>query len=208
LLAAEEDLKERRERVAALRRELPTGRRIETDYVFREGPSDLNDDDPAHILDTPLSALFAPGKDRLIIQHLMFEPDWEEGCPMCSMWADGLNGIVPHLEQRVNVALIAKAEIGRLRAFARRRGWHNMRLLSSFANKFNEDFGVEQEGRPLPAISVLCRESDGAIHHFYTSEGSLVFRHHRAMDLFTPVWNLFDLLPEGRGGWMPETSYD
>jgi predicted dithiol-disulfide oxidoreductase (DUF899 family) len=44
--------------------------------------------------------------------------------------------------------------------------------------------------------------------HCYTTVGSLVERHHRAMDLFTPVWNLLDLLPEGRGDWMPSHDYE
>ena len=52
------------------------------------------------------------------------------------------------------------------------------------------------------------RAPDGTIRHVYTSEGSLVYEHHRAMDLFTPVFNLFDLLPDGREDWMPRLSYD
>jgi hypothetical protein len=29
----------------------------------------------------------------------------------------------------------------------------------------------------------------------------------RAMDVLTPVWNLYDLLPGGRGSWMPGHFY-
>ena len=32
-------------------------------------------------------------------------------------------------------------------------------------------------------------------------------RHHRAMDLFVPVGNLFDLMPDGRGDWSPKHFY-
>ena len=40
LLAAETALRDQREKVAALRRSLPLGPAVETDYVFREGPAD------------------------------------------------------------------------------------------------------------------------------------------------------------------------
>ncbi len=58
-----------------------------------------------------------------------------------------------------------------------------------------------------PAMSVFTSNEKGAIDLFYTTEGSLVERQHRAMDLFTPVWNLFDLLPDGRGDWFPKHFY-
>ncbi len=32
-------------------------------------------------------------------------------------------------------------------------------------------------------------------------------RHHRAMDLFVPVGNRFDLLPDGRSDWIPKHFY-
>jgi len=203
LLAAEIALKDQRERVAELRRKLPMGAPVPTDYVFCEGPADLSRNDPADFFETRFSDLFAPEKDRLIVQHLMFAPDAEQGCPMCSMWTDGFSAVAPHVMARVNFALVARADIAKLRAWGRGRGWDKLRLLSSHDNTFNSDYRVERDGHQLPAISVFSREVGGAIHHFMTTEGSLVFDHHRMMDLYTPVWNLFDLLPEGRGDWMP-----
>lgn len=126
---------------------------------------------------------------------------------MCSMWVDGYNGIAPHLSQTVNFAIIAKAELAKLRSWGHRRGWGNLRLLSSHDNTFNRDFNVEGEDGQLPALSVFCRDKDGHVYHFYTTDASLEYRHHRGLDLFTPVWNLLDLLPEGRGDWMPRHFY-
>ncbi len=202
LLTAELTLKDQRERVAELRRQLPLDGTDCEDYRFREGPADL-DDQSGPCFDTRLSDLFAPGKDQLIVQHLMFAPEAEQACPMCSMWTDGFNAIVPHLTQRASFAVIAKADIEKLRAWGRLRGWNSLRLLSSHDSRFNEDFNVELDGAQVPAVSVFARDSAGSVRHFYTTEGSLEFRHHRAMDLFTPVWNLLDLLPDGRGDWMP-----
>src|SRR5260370_10366899 len=71
LLEAEIALKDQRERVAVLRRQLPMGALVETDYVFREGPSDIRDESPANFRDVRLSQLFPPGKGSLIIDHMM-----------------------------------------------------------------------------------------------------------------------------------------
>lgn len=203
LLEAEEELKDQRERVAELRRRLPRTR-VETDYVFLEGPADLSRNEPSDFFETRLSELFDGGADELVVQHLMFGPDWEKGCPMCSMWADGFDGVAHHLNDRVNFVVVARAPLAKLRDWGRRRGWRRLRLLSSYDSTFNADFGVEIEpDRQLPALSVFTRDDGGDIYHFYTTEGSLVERHHRAMDLLTPVWNVLDLLPGGRGDWMP-----
>jgi predicted dithiol-disulfide oxidoreductase (DUF899 family) len=58
-----------------------------------------------------------------------------------------------------------------------------------------------------PGVSVFSRAAEGMIYHFYTTEASLGTGHHRGIDLFSPVWNLFDLLPEGRENWMPKHAY-
>ncbi|MDJ0948804.1 MAG: DUF899 family protein [Alphaproteobacteria bacterium] len=206
LLEAEFALIEQCERVAELRRRLPMARPVETDYVFREGPADLGRNQPADFFDTRLSALFADGADSLIVAHLMFGPGNALPCPMCSMWLDGYNAVVPHLEQHAGFAVVAKAEIGKLREFARGRGWSRLRLLSSHDNSFNRDFRVEgEDGTQRPGVSVFRRGGDGAIQHFYTSEA--ILRRSRGIDLLSPVWNFLDLLPAGRGDWYPAHDY-
>jgi predicted dithiol-disulfide oxidoreductase (DUF899 family) len=212
LLEAEIALKDQRETVAALRRQLPMGAPVATDYVFREGPADIRDDSPANFKEVRLSELFAPGKDRLIVDHMMYAPNAKSPCPMCSMWADGYNAIAPHVSQKVNFVLVAKVDIAKLRDLARQRGWDKIRLLSSGRSTFNADFHVEDERGQHPGVSVFSREPGGKIHHFYTTEASLRpgannNPNHRGIDLFCPVWNLLDLLPEGREDWFPKLSY-
>ena len=208
LLRAELALRDERERVAQLRRKLPPGGKVETDYVFREGPADPARNDPADFFDTRFSELFAEGKPNLIVINFMFGPDWDKGCPMCSMWADGYDAVQPHIDQTANLALVAKAELIKVRGWAATRGWSKLRLLSSHDNSFNEDYATEEGENQYPGVTVFRREPDGSIRHSYTTEGSLVLEHHRAMDLFTPVWNLLDLLPEGRADWFPRHAYD
>ncbi len=212
LLTAEIDLRERLEQVAEMRRKLPPCREVETDYVFEEGPRDLAESEP--IRQVRLSELFAPGKDELIVDHLMFGEDWEKACPMCSMWADTYDAAVPHLTDRANFVIVAKADIGKLRSWARGRGWTRARLLSSRHNTFNRDYLVETEkGDQLPGVSVFQRRPDGRIFHTYSIEmffapGETEGRDPRGIDLMSPVYNLFDLLPGGRGDWYAKHSYD
>jgi predicted dithiol-disulfide oxidoreductase (DUF899 family) len=207
LLAAEIALKDQIERVAALRRALPVGMTV-TNYVFREGPADLTRNEPKDMHDMQLADLFTDGHDTLIIDHLMFAADDEEPCVMCSMWADGYNAITPHILQRAGFALVAKAEITKLRSWARQRGWNRIRLLSSHDTTFNSDFGMEEaDGSQRPGLSVFTRTPSGEIIHRYTIGAEFDDQNNRGIDPYSPVWNLFDLMPSGREDWYPEHNY-
>jgi predicted dithiol-disulfide oxidoreductase (DUF899 family) len=166
LLEAEIALKDQRERVAALRRQLPMSGLAETDYIFREGPSDIRDESPANFRDVRLSQLFAPGKDRLIIDHMMWAANDKLPCPMCNMWADGYAAIASHVSNKVNFALVAKVDLATLRDWGRGRGWNKIRLLSSHDNTFNKDFLMEEDGgrqRPASAYSAAQRTERSTI---------------------------------------------
>ena len=210
LLHAEAELRRRLEEVAALRRRLPLGGAVPQDYEFEEGAADLADERTAHR--TPLSALFAREDASLIVYNFMYGPAMERPCPMCTSMLDGLNATAPHAMQRVNLAVVAKSPIGRIRAFARERGWRHLRLLSSANNTYNRDYhGETPDGAQNPMLNVFVRR-DGAIRHFYASE--LFFapwdagQHPRHLDLIWPLWSLFDLTPEGRGtDWLPKIGY-
>jgi len=207
LLAAEIALKDQVERVAALRRQLPMGMSMPK-YVFREGPPDLSLNDPIDFTDVRLSDLFTDGHDTLIVDHLMFVPEDDEPCVMCSMWADGYNAVTPHILQRANFVLVAKAEIAKLRSFAQQRGWDRIRLLSSYDNTFNRDIGMEEaDGAQDPGLSVFTRAADGAVYHRYTIGAEFDEHNNRGIDPYSPVWNLFDLLPQGRDDWFPSHDY-
>ena len=200
LLDAEIALKSQVGRVAELRRKLPLNP-VEREYVFREGPADLEQDEP--LRETRLAELFDEGRDDLIVVHFMFEQSWEKGCPMCTMWAHGYDAIADSIRQNASFVVVAKQEIGKLRAWARERGWRNLRLLSAHDNDFIRDFGMEGDRGQQPGISVFRRQSDGSVRHFYTVDASMRPGHWNGMDLLTPVWSLLDLLPDGRPDWMP-----
>src|SRR5690242_18642428 len=86
LRLAEIELMKQRERVAALRRQLPPGAVIE-DYEFIEGLASLNEGDaPEHKV--RLSELFTAPNRSLVIYHLMYGKEQNVPCPMCTAWID------------------------------------------------------------------------------------------------------------------------
>jgi predicted dithiol-disulfide oxidoreductase (DUF899 family) len=121
LLQAEVDLRRRVEEVAALRRQLPLGGQIPEDYIFDEGAPDLNNTQT--IRQVPLSELFQPGKDTLVIYSFMFGPAMKAACPMCTSIIDALNATALHATQRLSLAVVGKSPLERIRPLARERGW-------------------------------------------------------------------------------------
>src|SRR5215510_15456027 len=97
-----------RERVAELRRELPPGA-IVKDYVFEEGPANLNAGDNP-IQKVRLSELFTAPNRSLLLYHFMFGKRNVEPCPMCTMMIDDFNGIAHHLAQNLDFAIVAAAD--------------------------------------------------------------------------------------------------
>lgn len=199
LRQAEIALKDRREAIAALRRALPADTPTPQDYPFVEAAGGGE-------RTVRLSELFAPGGGALIVEHFMWAPGGDSPCPMCTMWADGYDAALPQLARAVPMVLVAKKSAGALRAFADRRGWTALRVLSSGGSSFNADFGMEDaDGAQLPGLSVFLKRG-ARVFHYYTSSAIMGDGHYRGLDLYNPVWNLLDLLPDGRGDFTPRVD--
>lgn len=207
LRLAEIELMRQRERVAELRRQLPEGAIVQ-DYVFEEGPADLDAGD-APIRKVRLSELFTAPDRSLLVYHFMYGKKQTDPCPMCTMWIDGCNGVAHHLAQNVDVAIVAAADPADLRAFARKRGWDRLRLLSGGDSTFKYDLGSEdREGNQDSTLSVFTRDSDGTLRHFYSAHPAMSENiKERGIDMLTPVYNILDLTPQGRGDWYAELGY-
>src|SRR5215212_2176285 len=206
LLDQEIQLRRAMEDVAAARRALPPGGVVAQDYVFD---------------DVRFSELFAPGKDSLLIYSFMFprdpgddRPGPRDGpCPSCVALLDQLDGVVEHLTQHANFAVVAKAPLQALRELASERGWRRLRLLSSHANEYNRDYHAESsDGAQLPLLNVFQRDGE-EIRHFWASE--LFFaptdpgQDPRHVGTLEPLFNMLDLTPEGRPpGWDEQLHYD
>ncbi len=136
LQAAEEKGVRTLQEIASRRRQMPAVR-IEKDYVF-EGPAGK-----ASLLD-----LF-DGRTQLIVQHFMFDPDWDEGCPVCSLIADSI-GTLAHLHARnTSFAAVSRAPISKIEPFRQRMGW-TFPWYSSYGSDFNYDFHVTHDENVAP----------------------------------------------------------
>jgi predicted dithiol-disulfide oxidoreductase (DUF899 family) len=224
LLEQEIELRRAMEAVAAARRQLPPGGVVPEDYVF------LGQGQDGDLAEVRLSELFAAGKDSLAIYSMMFPRDTgderpgpqggqtallplaEGPCPSCAAFLDQLDGAAEHVSQRVNVAVVGKAPPRRILAFARERGWRRLHFLSSADNTYNRDYFAETaEGDQQPMLNVFHRDGE-TIRHFWGSE--LFYaptepgQEPRHVGTIEPLWNLFDLTPEGRGtDWDEQLSY-
>jgi predicted dithiol-disulfide oxidoreductase (DUF899 family) len=208
LLQQEIELRRMTEAVAQARRQLPPGGIVAQDYVFLQaGPNDT----PTEVR---MSELFGQGLDTLVIYNFMFprSPDDERPCPSCTAMLDALDGAAQHIRRRVNFAVVAKAQVESLLAYAHQRGWRELRLLSEASNSYNHDyFGEDAKSAQRPMLNVFRREGE-VIRHFWGSElldaPTEPGQDPRHVDSIDPLWNLFDFTPEGRGtDWYPELSY-
>jgi predicted dithiol-disulfide oxidoreductase (DUF899 family) len=206
LTRAEAELTRQIEAVAEQRRALPLGGVAAEDYEFAEGPADLTSDEPATRV--RLSQLFGQ-HDSLLLYSFMYAPDMDRPCQMCTSLLDGLNGAAPDIAHRAAFAVAAKSPLPELRAFARERGWANLRLLSSAGTTYNRDYhGESPDGEQRSRMNVFVRRGS-RIHHFYASEQTEQRPDwgDRHVDLLWPLWNALDLTPEGRGqNWYPAYS--
>ena len=197
LLAKEKAFSHARERLAQERRKLPWVK-VDTNYVF-EGPNGRE----------TLAKLFGKNS-QLVVYHFMFGPDWKEGCPHCSFWADHYDGMGPHLNARdVSFAVVSRAPLSEITPFKKRMGWR-FKWLSSFRNAFNYDFHVSFRPEdikkkrvfynyvtgPMPmtdreGISVFYKDKKGDVFHTYSTFA-------RGIDMVNPTYHFLDLVPKGR----------
>ena len=207
LRLAEIELMKQRERVAELRRQLPKGATIQ-DYEFLEGPASLDAGDEP-VRKVRLSELFTAPDRSLVIYQFMYGKKQSNPCPMCTAWIDNFNGIAHHLAQNVDLAIVAAADTTTLRAYARKRGWDKLRLLSAGDSTFKYDLGSEdREGNQDSTISVFTRDSDGTLRHFYSVHPRLAEDiKERGIDEYNPIWNVLDLTPQGRGDFYASLDY-
>lgn len=197
LMAREKELTQAREALSEARRSLPWVK-VDKNYVF-DGPNGK----------LTLADLF---KDRpqLVVQHVMFAPEWDAACKSCSFWADGFERMVPHLAARdTTMVAVSRAPAAKLEAFKTRMGW-TFDWVSSGTNDFNSDYGVTFTraqietrkplynfgttpiyGEELPGISVFYRDDDGAVFHTYSTFA-------RGLDMMNAAYQYLDLTPLGR----------
>ncbi|RZT11288.1 Predicted dithiol-disulfide oxidoreductase, DUF899 family [Duganella sp. CF402] len=199
LLAEEIELRRHIERVAGQRRALPPGGEPPGyDFLDENGKT------------VQLADLFGR-HDTLVTYFWMYGPQRELPCPMCTAFLGALDTPSRDLTQRIAVAVIGRSPVARQLAFARERGWHNLPFYQCIGDDFPRDYrGLAPDGSEWPALDVWTR-SDGKVRHFWASElGGTQDpgQDPRGAPAPTPLWNILDLTPGGRGtDWYPKLSY-
>ncbi len=139
-----------------------------------------------------LSQLFG-NKDTLFVVHNM-----GVGCRYCTLWADGFNGVLPHIENRAAFVIASPDTPATQEKFKAARGWR-MRMVSHQGSSFAADMGFKEAEGWLPGVTVF-RNKAGKIWRVADT-------HCRPGDDLCLVWPLFDLIPEGPAGWKPQFDY-
>jgi predicted dithiol-disulfide oxidoreductase (DUF899 family) len=206
LLAREKRFSKARDQLNRERRALPWVKVVK-DYVFNSPNGKVT-----------LADLF-DGKSQLVVYHFMFGPDWEEGCPHCSFWADHYDGVHHHLGQRdTTLVVVSRAPLKKIQAFKKRMGWR-FRWVSSSQTDFNFDYHVsftpdqirsgklfynyatlEMDMDEREGVSAFYRDGNGQVYHTYSSYA-------RGIDLLNTTYNFLDLTAKGRDE-NPEQTQD
>ena len=131
--------------------------------------------------------------DTLLLIHNM-----GQGCRYCTLWADGFNGFLPHLESAMSVVLVSKDAPALQRQFANSRGW-NFRLASHGGGEYMADQSVMDGAGNMPGAVVYTRDGDTI-----RRKNSVVFG---PGDRFCSAWNLLALAGLGEDKWTPQFSY-
>jgi predicted dithiol-disulfide oxidoreductase (DUF899 family) len=197
LLAKEKDFTRQRDELGRARRALPW-EKVEKPYAF-ETPAGRK----------TLAELF-DGRSQLAVYHFMFAPEWEEGCPHCSFWADNFSGITVHLRHRdVNLVAVSRAPLAKIERFRKRMGW-TFPWVSSAPSDFNYDLGVsftpedaakgkavynyvptKEQFSDREGASIFYKDAAGSVFHTYSCYA-------RGIDLLNSAYNFLDLVPKGR----------
>ena len=142
--------------------------------------------------ETNLLELFGD-HDRLLAIHNM-----GQACRYCTLWADGLNGFLPHLESTMAVVLVSKDSPETQRTFANSRGWR-FRLASHGGGDYAREQTVAEGSTNMPGAVVYERKGDDIVR-----KNAVVFG---PGDLYCSIWNILALAGLSEDNWTPQFNY-
>jgi predicted dithiol-disulfide oxidoreductase (DUF899 family) len=182
--ALEQELMEKRRELTEMKKE-QTRAEVE-DYELKNSSGSIK-----------LSALFGDKEDLVVIHNM------GKSCAYCTMWADGLNGLLDHLEDRATVVMVSPDTPDVQSEFADSRNWR-FNMISGDGANFIEDMGFRHEDGEqswwMPGMSTFHKSTDGKI----TRVGKDFFG---PGDVYNGAWHMFDFLNEGAKDWQPKITY-
>jgi len=141
---------------------------------------------------TTLGDLFGD-HDKLLLIHNM-----GQGCRYCTLWGDGLNGFIQHIESTMALAMVSKDEPGLQRRFANSRGWR-FQLASHGGGEYIKEQTVMEGADNMPGAVV------------YERRGELIFRMNSCIfgpgDLYCSIWPLLGMAGIAAQDWTPQFKY-
>jgi predicted dithiol-disulfide oxidoreductase (DUF899 family) len=141
---------------------------------------------------TSLLDLFGDN-DRLLAIHNM-----GQSCRYCTLWADGFNGLLTHLESVMSVVLLSPDPPQLQRTLANSRGWR-FRLASHDGGNYIVEQTVLAGENNMPGAVIYQRDGEGILRR-----SSAVFG---PGDAYCSMWSLLGLAGLSEADWTPQFSY-
>jgi predicted dithiol-disulfide oxidoreductase (DUF899 family) len=142
--------------------------------------------------DVSLLSLFGDKKILFAIHNM------GQGCRYCTLWADGLNAFVPHIESTASVVLLSKDTPEIQRQFANARGWR-FRMASHGGGEYMQEQSIIPSKDNMPGMVCYFREGERIFKKNSTAFGP--------GDAFCPQWQVLSLAGLGEDDWTPQYSY-
>ena len=139
-----------------------------------------------------LSSLFGEKKDLIVIHNM------GTGCPYCTLWADGFNGLYQHFADRAAFAVVSPDNPEVQQKFAEQRGWR-FPMYSAEDSDFTKEMGFDSLQGPLPGVSTFHKTIDGIELVAQAPFGPF--------DPFCSIWHIFAFLKDGISNWGPKYNY-
>ncbi|MEM7767432.1 MAG: DUF899 family protein [Pseudomonadota bacterium] len=173
------EIMEKTARMAELRRAEPPVEVANYPFETLDGP-------------TTLSALFA-GRDRMLVIHNM-----GQGCRFCTAFADGISGVVQHLEDAMAVVVVSKDAPALQRRLATDRGWR-FRMASHGGGAYMDEQCAMSEMQNMPGAAVYERAGPSIVRRARTPFGP--------GDGYSPIWSFLALAGIASDAWTPQFHY-
>lgn len=183
--AIEADIMNKQVELARLKKQAVHGE--VPDYDLRDASGQL----------VKLSTLFGDKSDLIVVHNM------GASCSYCTLWADGFNGVVAHVQNRAAFVVVSPDTPEAQQQFAAKRSW-TFPMYSAHELEFSREMGYsfEKDGKTyqVPGVSTFHKAEDGRIMRV----GADTFG---PGDVYSGIWHLFALLEQGAGSWQPRFHY-